>query len=168
RSAVPVAVAFARPGAASARGRIVLARPAAHRAATDDVAVDIIPLPHTTTIQLVAALDGADVERFPDVVPTATSVAKGWEAQAGRGVRIDLPDPRLEGALAASRCQLLLGELGDGRLLEDGDERSWARAGVVVRALDRVGLQPEAERVLLRLATDGRPDDPGAALVALD
>jgi hypothetical protein len=169
RSAVPVALALARHGPGAADAALTYARPPAQQARTSQVDVDVFPLPHTATIRVVVPLEGPAPETLPPL-PTATAVAKGWEAQAGRGARVELPDPAFAAALVAARGQLLLAELGDGGLVGESDPRSWAVAGAVVRALDRVGLLPEAERVLLHLADEAGGDvaDPADALLALD
>lgn len=167
-SAVPVAVAFARHGAAIADTSVALARRPAQHVEAGELVLDVIPLPHTAMIQAVVALDGHAVEAFPAAVPSATAVAKGWEAQAGRGVRIEVPDSRWSAAFAAARGQLLLAELGDGRLVDEERGRDWIAASAVTRAFDRLGLHPEAERVLLRLGSGDRPTDVTGALLALD
>lgn len=150
------------------------------------VATFIFPLPHTATLRLVVPLESNEIARFPAAVPAATAVAKGWEAQGGRGVRTELPDPVLAATLDATRRQLLLVELGEGELVGGvgpaGHGRSagldWVEVAGITEAFDRLGFWPESERVLLtlpdRLADEGavdatgRVDTAGAALVALD
>ena len=87
---------------------------------------------------------------FPSAVPPATAVASGWEAHSRRGLRLVLPDPRLQEAFDANRRYLLL--------LHDGDEitpgpmtyhRFWFRdAAYLVAALDRCGFHEEAAQVI--------------------
>src|ERR687898_139551 len=50
----------------------------------------------------------------PHALPPADAVAKGWQAQSRRGLRLVLPDARLAEAVEANRRFLLL--------LHDGDE----------------------------------------------
>jgi hypothetical protein len=150
------------------------------------VATFVFPLPHTATLRLVVPLESSELDRFPPSVPTANAVAKGWEAQGGRGARVELPDPLISATLDAARRQLLLVELGEGELVGGvgaaGHGRStgltWVDIAGITEAFDRLGFWPESERVLLTLperlgdegAVDaqGRVDTAGAALVALD
>jgi hypothetical protein len=156
-------------------------RPAAQTAFGRGLGVFIFPVSHTGTLRVAIPLE-LDRETAPDharvlsSMPTALSVAKGWEAQGGRGVRVELPDPVLSATLDAARRQLLLAELGDGALVGEV-ERDWVTARSVLRAFDRLGFSPEAERLLLTLpdhlgtagAVDAaeRVDTAGAALVAV-
>jgi hypothetical protein len=117
-----------------------------------------------------------DAAVLPADVPGPVAVSKGWEAQGGRGVRVDLPEPTVAAVLDATRRQLLLAELGDGRLVGDAHLR-WEVAGPVASSLDRLGLHDEAERVLLTLPSQlgprgslpgpGGVEAPAAALAAL-
>jgi hypothetical protein len=159
------------------------------------VATFIFPVPHTATLRIGIPLeDGVPVEHgassvpdrspgLPSAVPAATAVAKGWEAQGGRGARVELPDPTITATLDAARRQLLLAELGGGELIGGiGHGRApgldWVETAVITRAFDRLGFWPESERVLLALPerlgdegavdAEGRVDTAGAALVALD
>jgi hypothetical protein len=107
-------------------------------------------------------------------------VAKGWQAQSDRGMRVVVPDDRLAEAVAASRRFLLL--------LHDGDEitpgpatyhRFWFRdAAYLLGALDHYGYHDEVAQVLAsypgRQRSDGfffsqrnEWDANGAALVTL-
>lgn len=45
---------------------------------------------------------------FPQTVPGATDVARGWSAQVRRGMRLELPDNRLTEGVKAALCSLLL------------------------------------------------------------
>jgi len=117
---------------------------------------------------------------FPDVLPPADAVAKGWRSQSERGMRLVLPDDRLAEAVEANRRFLLL--------FHDGDEitpgpatyhRFWFRdATYLLGALDRYGYHDEVAQVLAsypgRQRNDGfffsqshEWDANGAALVAL-
>ncbi len=118
---------------------------------------------------------------FPAVLPPAEAVARGWQAQGDRGLRLVLPDDRLAEAVDANRRFLLL--------LHDGDEitpgpatyhRFWFRdAAFMLGALGAYGYHDEVARVLAsypgRQKADGfffsqryEWDANGAALVALD
>ncbi|HEY8544542.1 MAG TPA: hypothetical protein VIL36_05830 [Acidimicrobiales bacterium] len=87
---------------------------------------------------------------FPAAVPSAAHVAKGWEAQTRRGMRLELPDDRLAEAVDANRRFLLL--------LHDGDEitpgpatyhRFWFRdAAYMLAALGNYGFHDEVAQVL--------------------
>jgi hypothetical protein len=124
----------------------------------------VFPLAHGATLRAVVPLDPEPRTRrrgvarrrlaaapgFPAVLPPAEAVAKGWAAQADRGMRLSLPDDRLAEAVAANRRFLLL--------LHDGDEitpgpatyhRFWFRdAAFMLGALGRYGYHDEVARVL--------------------
>ena len=92
----------------------------------------------------------ADAPAFPKALPPAEAVARGWQSQGARGIRLALPDDRLASALDANRRFLLL--------LHDGDEitpgpstyhRFWFRdAAYLLAALDRYGYHDEVAQVL--------------------
>ena len=77
-------------------------------------------------------------------------MARGWGTHVARGMRLELPDPRLASCVAANRAFLLL--------LHDGDEitpgpstyhRFWFRdAAYLLGALDRYGYEREVAEVL--------------------
>jgi hypothetical protein len=117
---------------------------------------------------------------FPAVLPPAEAVARGWQAQGDRGLRLVLPDDRLAEAVDANRRFLLL--------LHDGDEitpgpatyhRFWFRdAAYLLAALGVYGYHDEVAQVLAsypgRQHADGfffsqrqEWDANGAALCAL-
>jgi hypothetical protein len=87
---------------------------------------------------------------LPAALPSAAQVASGWRSQTDRGMRLELPDPRLQEAVDANRRYLLL--------FHDGDEitpgpttyhRFWFRdAAYMIGALDRYGFHDEAAQVL--------------------
>jgi hypothetical protein len=154
----------------------------------------VYPLAHGATLRVAIPLDPehrsrrAGVARrrlaaapaFPEVLPPAEAVAKGWQSQSDRGMRLVLPDARLAEAVAANRRFLLL--------LDDGDEitpgpatyhRFWFRdAAYLLGALGRYGYHDEVRGVLSsyprRQRNDGfffsqghEWDANGAALVSL-
>ncbi|MGI8938224.1 MAG: hypothetical protein ACR2JF_08445 [Iamia sp.] len=75
----------------------------------------LVPLPHTATARLAlfgspvedADLEGVEVA-WPDHLPSAEAVARGWTTLAERGPRVELPDPVLAEAVAAARRSLPL------------------------------------------------------------
>jgi hypothetical protein len=107
---------------------------------------------------------------LPAAVPPASSVAAGWRSQTDRGLRLELPDPRLADAVDASRRHLLVRGAADGR---SGAREVAARVAV----LDRYGFGDEAAEVIAsfpeRQGTDGSipwddgPDATGTALWAM-
>jgi hypothetical protein len=123
----------------------------------------VYPLAHTATLRVaipvvaerrtrrrgLARRRAAKAPSLP-VVPSAEQVARGWSAHVERGMRLELPDPRLASCVAANRAFLLL--------LHDGDEitpgpatyhRFWFRdAAYLLGALDRYGYQREVTEVL--------------------
>jgi hypothetical protein len=92
----------------------------------------------------------ADAPDLPKTLPPAEAVARGWQSQSARGLRLELPDERLAAAVDANRRFLLL--------LHDGDEitpgpstyhRFWFRdAAYLLAALDRYGYHDEVAQVL--------------------
>jgi hypothetical protein len=125
----------------------------------------VYPLPHHTRLRVALplvpkrrtrrrGLARRRVAAFPEVsvahLPSAADVARGWTAQLRRGLRLVLPDPRLQAAVDANRAAMLL--------FHDGDEitpgpftyhRFWFRdAAYQLAALDRYGFHAEAAEVL--------------------
>jgi hypothetical protein len=104
-------------------------------------------------------------ERFPALpangLPEAAAVARGWDAHARRGMRVELPDERLTAAVEANRRYMLL--FHDGADITPGPatyHRFWFRdAAYMVAALDRYGFHAEAAEVIRhfgdRLRLDG-------------
>jgi hypothetical protein len=87
---------------------------------------------------------------LPASLPAAHAVARGWATHGARGMRLELPDPRLAEAVEANRRYLLL--FHDGADITPGPttyHRFWFRdAAYMVSALDRYGLHDEAAEVL--------------------
>ncbi len=73
------------------------------------VAAFLYPVPHRTTLRI--ALLGARDAVPSDLrtLPGADDVARGWRAQIGRGLRVELPDPRLMAVVRAACGAALLG-----------------------------------------------------------
>jgi hypothetical protein len=122
--------------------------PLAH-GATFRAAMPLVPERRTRRRE-VARRRAAHAPAFPKALPPAEAVARGWQTQGARGVRLVLPDERLAAAVDANRRFLLL--------LHDGDEitpgpstyhRFWFRdAAYLLAALDRYGYHGEAAQVL--------------------
>ena len=154
----------------------------------------VYPLPHRQTLRVVLPLAptparrvlgrvrsaGRATARFPQAVPSAEQVANGWKAHTDRGMRLVLPDDRLQSAVDANRRYLLL--FHDGADITPGPRtynRFWFRdAAYLLAALDRYGFHAEAREVLAsfpdRQQSDGfflsqrlEWDANGAALWAL-
>jgi hypothetical protein len=124
----------------------------------------VYPLAHGTTLRVAMPLVPerrtrrrgearrrvADAPDLPKALPPAEAVARGWQSQSARGLRLVLPDDRLAAAVDANRRFLLL--------LHDGDEitpgpstyhRFWFRdAAYLLGALDRYGYHAEVAQVL--------------------
>ncbi len=123
----------------------------------------VFALPHRQTLRVVLPLEvDGPVRRsgrrgsrpgpvpFPQAVPSAEQVANGWKAHTDRGVRVVLPDDRLQSAVEANRRHLLVSRADDRSSLRDD-------AGVLA-ALDRWGFHDEAREVLAGLADRRRSD----------
>lgn len=83
----------------------------------------LVPLPHTATARVAlfgapfqlgapksrTSLRGDSHVAWPADLPAAAAVARGWSTLADRGPRVELPDPVLAEAVAATRRSLALG-----------------------------------------------------------
>lgn len=92
----------------------------------------VLPLPHTAVVRVALA----DEVVAPASLPPADATARGWEAHAARGMRVAVPDERLQAALAAAVADLLLH--ADDRAFDDP---------LVVGALERWGFGAEVARL---------------------
>ena len=124
----------------------------------------IYPLPHTATLRVALPMVASKrtrrrgatrrrVERapsFPTSIPSAEQVTRGWAAQSGGGLRLVLPDERMQEAVDANRRFLLV--LHDGADITPGPStyhRFWFRdAAFLLAALDRYGFHAQAAEVL--------------------
>ena len=124
----------------------------------------LYPLPHRTTLRVALPMEPKPrtrlvgrmrrrVQRAPDFprsVPSAEQVASGWRAQTDRGMRLVLPDERLQSAVDANRRYLLL--FHDGADITPGTRtyhRFWFRdAAYLLGALDKYGFHAESREVL--------------------
>lgn len=132
--------------------------PLAH-GATFRVALPLVP-ERRSRRRGVARRRVARAPSFPQAVPAATHVARGWEAQTRRGMRLELPDPRLTEAIDANRRFLLL--FHDGHEITPGPatyHRFWFRdAAYLLAALDYYGFHDEAAEVLVSYPDRQRAD----------
>jgi hypothetical protein len=67
------------------------------------------PVPHRARIRVAIALgdqapDPGDLDRLP----SPEAIARGWAAQLDRGMRVEVPDDRLVGAVRSARAHVLL------------------------------------------------------------
>jgi hypothetical protein len=125
----------------------------------------VYPLPHRSTIRVAMPLAperprGAVPRKhsrrsvLPDVDasrwPAPADVTRGWQGQLRRGLRLELPDSRLQAAFDANRADLLLFHTGPGVAPAPwgGDLSSFLEAASLVVTLDRVGFHTEAAEVL--------------------
>ncbi len=155
-----------------------------HDAAGRATATFVFPLPHTVVLRIaiplappVAGRRGSSRLTYPDVVPTAEQVAKGWEVQTRRGLRVELPDARLVEIVDTARRHLLLAHGGEDLVTWPVTAFDFADAATVLGALDLYGFHDEAAQVLAtwpeRQSLDGtfagtaeRMDANGCALLA--
>jgi hypothetical protein len=119
----------------------------------------VYPLPHRASIRVAMPLVHERRARragplprrafVPTVdanrLPGPADVTRGWQAQLRRGLRVELPDPRLQAAIDANRAYLLMLHTGNG--IGDGSVPFLEAAPMVV-ALDRFGFHAEAAEVL--------------------
>jgi hypothetical protein len=102
-------------------------------------------------------------QRWPEVhaeLRSAGDIARAWEAPLDRGMRVELPDERLQHAVDANRAFMLL--LHDPGSITPGPftyHRFWFRdAAYQTVALDRWGLHAEADDVLRTFPDRQRAD----------
>lgn len=146
----------------------------------------LYPLPHHAVLSVAMPMTAptrsrrgrasVDSVAFPQSVPTADQVANGWSTQSDRGLRIVLPDERLQSAVDANRRFLLLAQ--NGADVDPGARTapgfSFRDAASMVAALDLYGFHAEAAEVLGAYperqsngAFVSSPDDAGANGAAL-
>jgi hypothetical protein len=130
----------------------------------------LFPLAHRATLRFALPLGPpparpAATERpaasLPDSLPTAAQVASGWEVQSRRGLRVELPDPRLQAAFDSNRRYLLVFHRTPG---SDGPPGISLRdAAHLLGAMDRCGFHAEAGAALAGYAELQRSDGAVAA-----
>ena len=125
-------------------------------------AVFVYPLPHRSLLRAAVPLarsnrDGrrrrprvSPLEEFPGGLPPAETVARGWEAVARRGMRLELPAGRLADALEANRKFLLLFHTGPDVVPGPFSDRpfTFRDAHSLLGALDLFGFHDEVAEVL--------------------
>lgn len=127
----------------------------------------VYPLPHRSTVRVAmplaserlrssggvprksgrrSALPAIDATRWP----ASADVVRGWQAHLRRGLRLELPDERLQAAVDANRAGLLLFHTGRGITPAPwgGDPSSFLESASLVVTLDRFGFHAEAAEVL--------------------
>jgi hypothetical protein len=122
------------------------------------------PVPHRTSVRVALPMRPeartrrhgrtrqriAGVSTDPARLPAARQVANGWRAHGARGMRLELPDERLQACVEANRRHLLV--LHDGPEITPGPatyHRFWFRdAAYLLGALDRYGYATEVAEVL--------------------
>jgi len=114
--------------------------PRVDRAARLDAAF-LFPLAHRARAQFFLPVGK---EEPPAMVPDAEHVARGWRAQLERGMRVELPDPALQGAVETARAAVLL--VGE----------AWITRPEVVVALEDWGFDDEAHAAWKRLGLFAR------------
>ena len=129
----------------------------------------VFALSHTATIRVAVPLAPAGSRsptRRPGALPSAAAVARAWDAQARRGLRIVLPPGRLADALEANRKHLLLAFGGDEVVLSPSTDAPAERRdeALVLGAFDRLGFGSEVGEILVSLgdqqASDGSFGEP--------
>jgi hypothetical protein len=103
----------------------------------------LFPVAHQTRLRFLVPLR-PNVEVDSDAVPGAEEVARGWRAQLDRGMRVELPDAELQGAVDSARAQLLL------------LAQAWMAVPEVVVALEDWGFDDEARASWVRLGVFAR------------
>ncbi|HEY6041056.1 MAG TPA: hypothetical protein VIX58_02910, partial [Anaerolineae bacterium] len=151
-----------------------------------------LDLPPNTSHTIVALMPMARAERETDLVTVPATLKSetvrqmreqtiaSWKEKLAQGMRVALPDERMNDAFEASKAYLLL--LHDGDSITPGPflyHHFWVRdAAVMLNALDRLGYSEEVGQVLKRFprmirkdgffnSQDGEWDANGQALWAL-
>ena len=132
----------------------------------------LLDLPAGATVRAAMPLAGSSLRRRRVAVqrrsataplvslPAASDVAKQWDGRLQRGLRLQLPDQRLQAAVDANRAyMLLLHDPGDITAGPFTYHRFWFRdAAYQIAALDRYGFSTEAADVLRTYPSRQRVD----------
>ena len=95
----------------------------------------VFPLTHSTALRFALPMAASRrASAYPKVLPTAAQVANGWNIQLQRGMRLVVPDERLQQAVDASRSTLLL--LHDGMLAAVDQSAATDKTPPTVERLD--------------------------------
>lgn len=97
----------------------------------------LFPLAHGAVLRAAVPLTGADRRPPVNRLPSAADVARGWQTQTRRGVRLELPAGRLADAVEANRRHLLLLHQGERPVLPE-----------VATALAQFGFLDESAEIL--------------------
>ncbi|MGQ0616072.1 MAG: hypothetical protein ACT4PW_03635 [Acidimicrobiia bacterium] len=165
----PAGVAMSTLGGGDVAAMVTAAKTAArlgdevHDDAGMATAAFVYPLPHGATLRVAVPAppaaprlgrrgpaSTATAPRLPATVPSAEAVARGWAAQTRHGLRLALPDDRLQEAVDANLRFLLL--LHNGPDITAGPatyHRFYFRdAAFMLAALGRYGRHDEVAEVL--------------------
>jgi hypothetical protein len=105
----------------------------------------LFPVAHRTTLRAVVCLgiDGIGATE-PSALPDAAAVARGWQAQLDRGLRVELPDEGLQRAVETARVATVLAG------------QAWRVEPEVAAVLEDWGLDAEAALAWGRLTGRAR------------
>ena len=114
----------------------------------------IFPVPHTAVLRVllpVGELDRREAVAFPSVVPDAATVASGWAIHR-RSPRFEIPERRVQRALARARAHVLLAYDGqvvrrDGHVEPDFDPQA---AVAILSSLDLLDRPDDVLQVAAR------------------
>jgi len=121
----------------------------------------VFPLAHSAIIRVALPRDRAGDDRGRSRasagpspgrevagIAEAARVAAGWRAHGDRGIRIDLPDERLQAVLDAARRQILLAHGGEDLVTVPAAPLDYSEAQALLHALDTYGYGDEVDQVL--------------------
>ena len=101
---------------------VLLPRPPLRRDRENGDAL-VYPVAHRTRLRFAVLLERGEGIASADagIVPGADEIERAWEAQLGRGMRVDLPDPAFQQTVDRARVDLLLAPVDAGTVaaLED-------------------------------------------------
>jgi hypothetical protein len=105
----------------------------------------LYPVAHRTTLRAAVALGTRGIGAVvPGELPDADAVARGWRAQLDRGLRVELPDAQLQGAVDTARAATVLAG------------QAWRVEPEVAAVLEDWGLDAEAAVAWSRLTGRAR------------
>ena len=105
------------------------------------VAAFLYPVAHRTSLRVAVALGTRGLGAVePAGLPDAASVARGWQVQLDRGMRVELPDDGLQRAVATARAAVVLAG------------QAWKVDPEVAAVLEDWGLDAEAAGAWSRLS----------------